>query len=120
MKSKFQMMIFGMTASIALSAPAFAFHGGDMTNMSAIKQSLDTPNSIRLVRLEGALSCDLGADSKDQGCELKLHESKTGHTYSLLEAKSAMTLYLGGNKNVIIEGRLADSDTIEVKKAQTL
>jgi hypothetical protein len=114
-----QISMIAMMVSLTVTAPAFATRG-DMTNMAAIRHDTENEKRIKIVRIEGALSCDLGAENSGQGCELKLHETGTGRTYNLIEARGAMQLYQGGNKNVIIEGRLADAETIEVRTAQNL
>ncbi len=112
-----------LTGTVLFTQPAYASLGGggrgDGSNMAAVRHDGED-NKIKLVRIEGALSCDLGAENDGQSCDLKLHESKTGRTYNLVQAKSAMQLYQDGTKNVAIEGRLEDSETLEVRKAQSL
>ena len=110
-----------LIVSLAPLAPAYASRGADGTNRSMIRQEIEAISpQIKLVRIEGALSCDMGAENNGKACDLKLRESKTGHTFNLIEAKAAMQLYQGGNKNVAIEGRLEDTDTLEVRDAQIL
>lgn len=110
----------GALALLASTAPAFASRG-DVGNLAMVKHDLAEPTSARAsIRIEGALSCGLGGQSAGQGCELALLEAKTGRIYHLVEAKTAMQLYLDGAKNVLIEGRLESSDTISVKSAQML
>ena len=72
------------------------------------------------MRIEGALSCNLGSDNNDQGCALKIEEAGTGKIFNLVEASNAMRLFQDGSRKVAIEGTLADAETIQVKNAQTL
>jgi hypothetical protein len=110
--------IFTIVAVLAMSAPAFAVRG-EGVNMSVIRH--ETANrTIKLVRIEGNLSCNLGAENNGQGCELKLQEAKTGRIFNLVEAANAMRLFQDGAKTVAIEGTLAGPETIQVRNASTL
>ena len=121
MKKTILTILTGSLLSLQIAAPAFAING-DFSNMAVIRHDSQNtaPVLSDLIRIEGALSCNLGATNGGQGCDLKLTENKTGRIFNLIEARTAMRLYQDGNKNVIIEGRLAGAETIEVKEARTL
>jgi hypothetical protein len=120
MKSVKTLGLLSALIAVFASAPAYASRG-DMTNFAALRQDREIRSpAAKLVRIEGALSCTLEAENTGKGCELKLQENGSGRMYNLIEAKSAMRLFQDGKKNVLIEGRLAGAETIEVKSAQTL
>ena len=118
MKNLFQSFVaFTMVAFSAV--PAFA-NRGDATNVAAIRQE-NLAKGVKLVRIEGALSCDFGnSGNNGQGCELKILENNTGNTFSLIQAQNAMRLYLDGSKSVAIEGTPVDAQTIQVSSAEIL
>jgi hypothetical protein len=120
MKHSITLAIAGMIAMIGIASPAFAFRGGDAVNFAVIRHENQAPNKLKLVSIKGALSCDMGAENNGQGCSLKLRETGTNRTYNLIEADNAMRLFQDGSKSVVIEGRMADAETIEVKNARTL
>ena len=112
------MTVTGVFAGMAMAAPAFASHGGDMTNMSMIRHEISEPARLKLVRIEGALTCDMGSENRGEPCELQLHEAGTGKIYRLIQAQSALQLFHDGSKNVLIEGHLEGPETLQVKTAQ--
>jgi hypothetical protein len=126
--------------AILASAPALAIRG-EPINLSTIRHQNATPPSSRTIRVEGSLKCSFsrepasGSDSTGaapsndgQGCALTITDAKTGHTFNLIEAQTAMRLYLdaSGSKqtasapSVAIEGSLADPDTIQVNSAKSI
>jgi len=123
MKSKIMIVAWAVCAcatSALTAAPAWASRGADGANTAMVRHETDEATTFKWVRVEGDLSCDMGAENNGQSCDLKLHESKTGRTYNLVSAKLAMKLFQSGGKSVVIEGRLEDSETLEVKNARSL
>ena len=116
-KYTFTMIMMAVTTgALLLAITAFASQGEGI-NFAAIRQQ--NAVAIKLVRMEGSLSCDLGAKNTGSGCELKF-QTKNGRVYNLTEASNAMRLFQEGSRQVAIEGQMKDSDTIQVKTAQNL
>lgn len=114
-------LLLSAAFTLGLLAPnAFAGRSsGDGINSQIIKRELKLMAPVERIRIEGTLSCDLGTENTGKGCELTLKEATNGKLYRLLEARSAMDLYLEGKKSVIIEGKLAGAETIEVDGARS-
>jgi hypothetical protein len=112
------MMVAVITVMASLSAPAFAYRG-EATNLSTLRHE-STSRANQIVRIEGDLSCNMGAENSGAGCSLQLQEAKTGRIYSLTEAANAMRLFQDGTKKVAITGTLSDSETLQVNDAETL
>lgn len=108
-----------MTVIAGLSAPAFAYRG-EAINLSMIRHEAAKRPAGKLVRIEGALSCNLGTENNGQGCALRLEEAGTGKIFNLVEAANAMRLFQDGSRKVAVEGTMADAETIQVKEARTL
>jgi hypothetical protein len=89
--------------------PAFAVNHD--VNLTTIRQEA---NSSAKVKIIGLLSCKLGVENTGQGCMLKLEEKGTGRIYRLSNAGEAMRLFQSGSKNVAIEGKFSDAETIEI------
>jgi hypothetical protein len=120
-------VVFAALASFAFTLGVFApvralAARGDTTNFASLRQDRADrkPSAAKLVRIEGALTCDLGLENTGKSCELRLHETGSDRIYNLIEASAAMRLYQDGNRNVMIEGQLAGTETISVKVARTL
>ncbi|MGK5085005.1 hypothetical protein WDW37_17080 [Bdellovibrionota bacterium FG-1] len=112
-------VIMALLAVTAMSG-SFAFaNRGDSINIAAIRQ--ETKNQVQAkIRVEGVLKCDVQAtQNQGQGCQLKVEETKTGTIFNLIEASTAMRLYLNGSHQVAIEGAPVNSNTIRVQKAET-
>lgn len=127
---KIGMVIGTGIAVLALSAANTAF-GRQFDVDSANFRHEDTAASdtddaqrhagIRLIN--GALSCDRGAQNTGTACLLQVKDGKTGQTYAIAEAgahRDAMRLYNEGLKNVILEAKLTGSgdDTLEITSAR--
>lgn len=123
MNSFYTLGFFSALIVAATAAPAYASRG-EIANFASLRHERqdrqERSPSAKLIRVEGELSCALDAANTGKGCELKLTENGSGQIYNLIEAATAMRLFQDGNKNVLIEGRLAGTETIEVKSAQTL
>lgn len=120
--------ISGLMLAALSAAPALAMRDGETINLSALRHQAATRQpAAGIVRIEGALKCDYGTEkdgagavNNGQGCALKIHQAETGKTFNLVEARDAMKLYINGARNVAVEGTLADPETLQVRKAETL
>lgn len=106
--------------SLFTAVSVFAAAADSGINLSVLRHQSYNPKASKLVRIEGLLRCDLGAENNGQGCDIRILEEKTGKTFRLIEASRAMRLYQDGIKKAAIEGTMAGPDTISVNKAETL
>jgi len=108
---------FLMIMTVALfSVPAFAVRNGDVTNAS-IRQEMRLDSKIKM---QGALTCNLGAENNGQACALRIKDKTTGKTFNLVENKAAMRLFHEGYTQVSITGTMYDSQTIQVAEVNAL
>ncbi|MGZ3689205.1 MAG: hypothetical protein ACXWP5_05340 [Bdellovibrionota bacterium] len=114
--------VLAQFAAVALTAGSAFAIGGEMETLSAMKQEgiFTGRTKIKIVRVEGALSCERPMVNNGDGCVLNLRDTKSGRNFRLIEANDAQHLYSTGKKNVAVEGVMQDSETIEVKKADSL
>lgn len=101
------------TLLIAMNAWAFR---GDHFNMTSLRQE----KRASKITVAGVLTCKMASENTGQPCELKIHDAKTGKTFSLSQNGEAMKLFQSGTKQVSVEGRFEDAQTIAVSNVQAL
>jgi hypothetical protein len=104
-------------SSMSLGAlNAFASHDGSDVTVASLRQERNRSN----IKIQGFLSCNMGGENNGQGCALKLKDNTTGKIFNLSNATDAMRLFVTGTKNVAVEGKLADSETLQIASVSAL
>lgn len=110
----------GIIGMLFLSPLAYANEPNSVDmNVDSINQA--NQEAPRMIRVEGALICDLANSNSGQTCSLQIVEAKSGRTYSLVPSELSgfmMRMYHSGSKLVAIEGTLAGADAIHVHECR--
>ena len=114
MKNKSLFLMGAIVIASAFQLAAFAASRDG--NLATVRQMLDTEASIKL---EGALACNMGTENTGQPCVLQLME-KSGKTIRLNNSQQAMKLFHSGTKNVAIEGKMGDDNTLQIENIQAI
>ena len=108
--------IIGQATSMFVGAlPAFANSGADVS-IASLRQARNGSN----FKVQGLLTCNMGTENNGQGCALRIKDKETGKVFNLSNSTDAMRLYVAGTTNVAIEGKLADSDTVQIGTVSAL
>jgi hypothetical protein len=91
---------------LLMASPAFAAIG----EVSRAQSQQENRITTAATRIEGIIAINNG--------NLTISDSKTGRKYRLTNADGVKKLFDEGNRNVAVEGTLADADTIQVSTAE--
>ena len=118
MSTRILITIVTLTAFNSLTA--FAMQS-DLNRISATHQTVtaEAPQNSNFL-IKGELRCASSLANLGAACALSIVDTDTGKSYALLEAASAMRLYMDGHRTVRIVGQLQANSTIKVTQTEAL
>jgi hypothetical protein len=101
--------IFMMGSGILALHSALAFQGGEGT-ITSLRQELRSSD----MTIEGSLACIERDKNTTDSCSLRINDKRTGKAFNLTNTQEAMKLLHAGQRDVVIQGNLADANTIKI------